>query len=133
MAELVGVVVVYDPHPHRLGQIGKLRSDVAVAHDSERLAPDLVAILRRLLPSPGMRPGRFGNDPPQQHDDLADHQLRDAAGVGEWRIEDGNPHAARGVDVDLVGSDVEATDRNQPVGRLDDPRIDCVRERIPSR
>ena len=107
-------------------------ADIAVADDAERLAADLVAAVGRLVPAArhGRRPS--AEDPAQQHDDLADHQLGHAAGVGERRVEDRDAAAARGVEVDLVGADREAADRDQPVGGLEDPRVICVRERMPS-
>ena len=37
-------------------------------------------------------------------------------------LKTGMPGAARGVEVDLVGADAEAADRDQPVGRADDLR-----------
>ena len=39
-------------------------------------------------------------------------------------LKTGTPSCARGVDVDLVGADVEAPDRDKPVGRFEDFRFD---------
>ena len=50
-----------------------------------------------------------------QHDDLADHQLGDAAGVAERRVEHRDAAPARGRQIDLVGADAEAADRHQLV------------------
>ncbi len=119
VAELVGVIVKDHPHPERFGEIGKLGADVAVADDAERLAPDFVAVGRRLVPAASVGCDGARRDPAQKHDDLADHQFGDAAGVGEGRIEDRHANPTRRVDVDLIGPDVEAPDREQPIGRAE--------------
>ena len=124
VAKLVGMVVEHHPHAHRLGEIGQLRADVAVTDDAERLAPDLVAVGRGLVPLTLMGGIGSRNDPAQQKDNLADHQFRHAPRVGEWRIEDRNPVPPGGVDIHLVGADAEAPDRDQPVGGFDNFRGD---------
>ena len=120
VAKLVGMVVEDDPHAHRFGEIGKLRADVAVTDDAERLAPDLVAVGRGLVPLALMRGVGSRDDPAQQKDNLADDQFRHASRVGERRIEDRNPVPPGGVDIHLVGADTEAPDRDQPVGGFDE-------------
>lgn len=52
----------------------------------------------------------------QQHDDLADGQFGDAAGVGEGRVEDGDAAQASCVEIDLVGADREAADGEETLG-----------------
>ncbi len=118
VAKLVGVIVEDDPHTHRFREIGKLRADIAVTNDAERLAANLEAVIGRLVPAPLMGGIGPSDDPAKQEDDLADHQFRHAAGIGERRIEDRNAAAARGIDIHLVGADTEATDCDQPVGSL---------------
>ena len=119
-AELVGVIVEDHPHAERFGEIRKLGADVAVADDAERLASHLVAVVCRFVPPAGMRRNGSRDDPPQKHDDLADHQFRHAAGIREGRVEHRHAEGARGVDVDLICSDVEAADSDQPVGGAED-------------
>ena len=67
-----------------------------------------------------MRRDGSRDDPPQKHDNLANHQFRHAAGIREGRIENRHAERARGVDVDLICSDVEAPDRDQPIGGAKD-------------
>jgi hypothetical protein len=81
VTQLVGQVEVDHPHAHRLGKVRELTADIAVADDAERLAADFVAVARRLVPSPRMGSNRARKDAAEQHHDLADHQLGDAAGV----------------------------------------------------
>ena len=116
VGEPVGGVEEDHPQAHRLGEVGQLGADVAVAHDAERAAADLVAALRRLVPDAGVHLLGLLGQPAGQHDDLADHQLHDAAGVGVRRVEDRDAALGRRDQVDLVGADAEAADRQQ-VGR----------------
>ena len=51
MAELVGAVVKDHAHANGFGERRELRADIAVADDAERLAADLVAAGRRLVPA----------------------------------------------------------------------------------
>jgi len=81
------------------------------------------------MPYPARTTGSGGfrrtrDDPAQQHHDLADHEFRHAARIGERRVEHRNPAAARGVDIDLIGADAETSDRDQPVRGLKDIRGD---------
>ena len=48
-----------------------------------------------------------------QRNHFRDHQLGDAAGVAEWRVEHRNAAAVRRVQVNLVGPNAKATQRKQ--------------------
>jgi hypothetical protein len=87
--------------------------------DAERLATYLEAVGGGLVPKPFMGGGRAGRDPPQQHHDLPDHQLRHAAGVGEGRVEHGDAAHPGRIQFHLVGADAEAAHQHQPVGSGD--------------
>src|ERR1044072_3577054 len=113
MTKLVRMVVEDDPHSHCFGEVGKLRADITVADDAESLSPHLVAVVGRLVPTALMGGVGACDDPAQQDDDLADHQFCHAPRVGKWCVEYGNPAAADGIDVDLIGADAEASDRYQ--------------------
>ncbi len=112
----VGVIVVDDLHAHALGKGRELRSDIAIADNSERSAAHLMAVGRRFVPAALVSRRGARENPPKQHDDLADYQFRDAAGVGERRIEDRNAALTRRIQIDLVGSDAEAPHGDQAVG-----------------
>ena len=116
--EPVGGVEEDHPQPQRLGDVGQLGADVAVADDAERAAADLVAALGRLVPDAVVHPPGLLGEPAGQRDDLADHQLHDAAGVGVRRVEDRDAALGRGHQVDLVGADAEAADRHQVARRV---------------
>ena len=116
VAQFVGDVVVDHPHAHRLGHVAELAADAAIADDAQRFAAHLKAALGRLVPAAGMGAFAAAGDAPQQHDDLPDHQLGHAAGVGERRVEDRDAVAAGGGEVHLVSADAEAADQHQPVG-----------------
>ena len=109
-------VEVDDPEPDRLGDHGELRADVAVADDPEHPAADLVAAVRGLVPDPVVHPQGLLRQPPRERDDLADHELDHAPGVGVRRVERGHAPARRRCEVDLVGADAERTHRDE-VGR----------------
>src|ERR1700721_1547595 len=112
----VGVIVVDDLHAHALGKGRELRSDIAIADNAKRSAAHLMAVGRRFIPAAFVSGRGTRENPPKQHDDLADHQFRDAAGVGEWRIEDRNAALTRGSQIDLIGSDAEASHGDQAIG-----------------
>lgn len=76
-------VVVDDVHAHRLGQHRQLRPDVPVADDPQRLAPDLPALGRYLVPRTQVHFIAAICHLPCQCDDLADDEFRDGAGVRE--------------------------------------------------
>src|SRR6202167_1210663 len=116
VAKPVGVIVVDHLHAHAFGKGRELRSDIAVADNSERSAAHLMAVGCRFIPAALVSGRGTRENPPKQHDDLADHQFRDAAGVGEWRIEDRNAALTRRIQIDLVGSDAEAANCDQAVG-----------------
>ena len=81
-------VVEDDAHAERFGEHADLRADVPVADDAERLAAHLVRPGRRLVPLAAVRAGIAPRHAAQQHHDLGDDQLGDAARVGERRVED---------------------------------------------
>ena len=87
VGEPVGGVEEDHPEAERLGEVGELGADVAVADDAERAAADLVAALRRLVPDAGVHPLGLLRQPSRQRDDLADDELDHAAGVGVRRVE----------------------------------------------
>ena len=122
--EPVGGVVEDHPEAERLGDVRELGADVAVAHDAERAAADLVAALGRLVPDALVHPLGLLRQPARQRDDLADHQLDDAAGVGVRRVEDRDAPLRSPGQVYLVGADAEAADRDQVPGRVEHPRRD---------
>ena len=80
--------------------------------------------LRRLVPDALVHPLGLLRQPARQRDDLGDHQLDDAAGVGVRRVEDRDAALGGRVEVDLVGADAEAADRDQVLGRVEHPRRD---------
>ena len=116
VGEPVGGVEEDDAQAHRLGQVGQLGADVAVADDAEGAAAHLVAALGRLVPDAGVHLVGLLGQPASQRDDLGDHQLDHAAGVGVRRVEGRHAPAGGGVEVDLVGPDAEGADGLQ-VGR----------------
>ena len=80
--------------------------------------------LADLSQTPCVHPLGLLRQPSRQGDDLADHQLDDAAGVGVRRVEDRDAALGGAGQVDLVGADAEAADRDQVGGRLQHPRRD---------
>ena len=111
--QLVGEIVEDHLHAHGFGEIRQLRADIAVADDAQRLAANLKTVVGGLVPAAVMRRDGAGDDPPQQHDDLADHQFGDGTGVREGRVEDRHAAPLGGVEIDLVRADAEAADRDK--------------------
>ena len=113
-------VVEDDVEPDGLGDVGQLGADVAVPDDPEGLTPSLVAAAGGLVPDPVVHPLGLLGQPAGQRQHLAQHQLDDAPRVREGRVE--HRHAVRGRrrQVDLVGADAEAADRQQVVGCVED-------------
>ena len=93
VGEPVGGVEEDHPQAEGLGEVAELGADVAVADDAEGPAAHLVAALRRLVPDPGVHLLGLLGQPAGQRDDLADHQLHDAARVGVRRVEGGDARA----------------------------------------
>ena len=114
-------VVEQDLHADRLGQDADLRADVAVADDAERLAADLVGGRGTLPPPALVHLPRAIRQAAGEGDDLGDHQLRDAAGVAERGVEDGDAPLARGVEGHLVRADAEGPEREQAAGLGEHP------------
>lgn len=100
----------------------ELAADIAVADDAERFATDLEGAVGRFVPAAVMGRARAVGNPAQQHHDLADGQLGDAAGVGERRVEHRDALLACRFQIDLVGADREAADSEEPVSGGEDLR-----------
>ena len=119
--QLVGDVVEAHRHAQVLREHGQLGADVAVADDPEPPAADLVAAGGGLVPHPLVQLGVLFRQPAGQRDDLREHQLDHAAGVGERRVEDRDPVPRRGGQIDLVDADTERAHRDQVRRRREGP------------
>ena len=106
-------VVVDHVHAQPFGQHADLGADVAVADDAERLAAHLEAAIGGLGPATAVAFGIAFGHAPHQQDRLGDHQFRDTAGVGIGGVEHRHGAFVRLVEIDLVGADAEAADRQQ--------------------
>jgi hypothetical protein len=116
VAKSVGVVEENDLHAHRFRKHRKLRSDIAVADNSECTTSHLVAVGRGFVPSSLVGCGRAWKDAPKQHHNLADHQFRHATGVRERSVKNRNAALAGSIQIDLVRTDAETSHRDQSVG-----------------
>lgn len=115
--QFVGSVEIADRHAEALSQIADLRTDIAIAYNTQRLAAHFAAAGCRLIPTACMRRDRTREDPTHQHDDFANHQFRHRTGVRKWCIEDRNAALAGCFQFNLVGPDGEAADCYQAVSR----------------
>ena len=109
-------VVEQHLHAQCFGQHADLGADVAVTDDAQGLAARLVAARRRLAPAAAVALRGLLRDPAQQHDGFRQHQFGDAAGIGIGRVEYRDAGQLGGFEVDLVGADAEAADRQQAPG-----------------
>jgi hypothetical protein len=61
---------------------------------------------------------------PRKHDDLGEHELRDAARVRERRVEDADASAHRVLERDLIGPDAEGANRHEILRGVEHARRD---------
>ena len=78
-----------------------------------------------------MGPGIATRHTAEQHHGLGNHQFRDAARVGERRVEHRQPERLGRCEVDLVGADAEAADDNELRGEVRQTARDTVYGRLP--
>ena len=102
-------------HAHGLGEHADLPADVAVAHDAQRLAADLVGPGRDLAPLALVHLADAVAEVAREHHDLGHDELGHAARVRERRVEDRDSAAVRAREIDLVGADAEAADASAAV------------------
>ena len=113
-------VVEHHAHAKCLGDDGKLRSDIAVADDAERLASHFMRAGSRLVPHTVLHMMGVRRNAAHQANDVADNQFHHGASVGIWGIEHGDAVLARIVEIDLIGADAEATDSRERRTCVDD-------------
>ena len=99
---------------------GKLRSDIAVADDAERLASHFMRAGSRLVPHTVLHMMGVRGNAAHQANDVADNQFHHGASVGIWGIEHGDAVLARIVEIDLIGADAEAADGRERRTCVDD-------------
>ncbi len=138
--ETVGHVVEVDAHAHRLGEHGKLGTDVAVADDAECASTDLMGADRALLPQPVVHVAILVCEAAREGNEFADGQLDDGTRVRVGGIEGCDPRLRGSVEIDLVRSDAERADRTQlrrfrddacrEVGRRSDAQVVDALERF---
>ena len=100
-------------HAQLLGQHANLRANVAVADDAQRFAAHLVRVGCTLDPATPVQNGIFLGDATHQHDDLRQHQLGHASGVGKRSVEHRNAQAHGRIQIDLVGANAKAANGGQ--------------------
>ena len=113
----VGGVVEDDVQADGLGDVAQLRADVAVTDDAQGAAAHLVAALGGLVPDPVVHALGLLGQPAGQGDQLAQHDLDHAAGVGEGGVEDGHAAGCGCAQVDLVRADAEAAHADEVLRR----------------
>lgn len=82
---------------------------MTVTDDTERLASNLPAALGDLVPNTFAHLTGSVGELSREADDLGKDELGDGPRVGEGRVEDGDTSRGSGGEVDLVGTDTEAT------------------------
>ena len=117
MRQLGRVIKIDHPHAEGFCQHRKLRTDIAIADDAQRLATDFPAIGRGFVPFPTMRGIGFREDAAHHHNDFAKRQFRNRPRIGKWCIEYGNAERPRRFQGHLVGTDAKAANRDQPIRR----------------
>lgn len=83
---------------------------MAIAYDAQRLATNLPAAFRLLVPEAVAHLPTALEILTGESDDLGNNELSDGARVREGRVEDGNASFGGGGEVDLVCTDAEAAD-----------------------
>ena len=105
--EFLYAIVKKDLHAQRFGQDRKLHADLAVADDTEGLAPHLVGLGGGLEPMAFVQGAHLVRQVTQQQGDFRQGQFRDGAGIAEGRVEYAHAVAGAGRQVDLVRADAE--------------------------
>ena len=104
-----------------------LLADAPEAEDAERLARELEAAVARALPA-ALLERRVGlRDVPREREQEADRVLGGGDDRRLGRVRDDDPAARRRLDVDVVDADPRAADHLQPVGLLDQRRVELRR------
>lgn len=115
-AHEVDDIVVDDLHSHGLGQDGQLVADVSVSDDSKSLATYFPAACGNLVPDALVQLHASVTKLSRQRNDFRDDEFGNRARVGERRVEDGDTCVGGILEVDLVGTNTEATDDNEVLG-----------------
>ena len=102
-------------HAEVFRQHRQLGADGAVTDDAQLLAADLEGVGGALQPATAVGNRVLLGNAAQQQDGLGQHQLGHRAGVGVRCVEDRDTHFPGGFQVNLVGTDTEATDGYQLV------------------
>src|ERR1700685_957452 len=106
-----------DSQTERFGENSDLAANPTIPDDAETLPPYLERSRSRLLPMLSVHLPRVITQMAREHDHFRDDHFRNAAGVGKGSVEDGNAPAVCAFEVDLIGADAEAADRQQPSAR----------------
>ncbi|KPW25720.1 Uncharacterized protein ALO83_04859 [Pseudomonas cannabina pv. alisalensis] len=112
-------VVEVHLHAQAFSQNRQLSTNRAVADDAQLLATDLEGVGRALDPAATVAGSVLLGDAAQQQDRLGQHQFGDRTGVGVRRVEHRDTAFARRVQINLVGADAEAADRDQFLGAVE--------------
>src|SRR5476649_1214748 len=103
-------------HAQAFCQDGKLSTDRSVADDAQFLAADFEGVGSALDPATTVAGSVLLRDAAQQQDGFCQHQFGHRTGVGVRCVEHRNTALAGSVQVNLVGPDAEAADRDQFLG-----------------
>jgi hypothetical protein len=86
---------------------------VAVADDTQFFTTRFVEPDSQFVPHAAVRFGVSFRNAAQQQQQFANHQLRHGTGVGERGVKDRNTAFRCSIQINLVGTDAEAANRNQ--------------------
>lgn len=87
---------------------------------TQSLPPNLPALIANLLPIPSVHLFIPITKLPSQGNDLSNHQLSNTSRITEWRVEDNDSVLCSVVEVNLVGTDTEASNSKQVLCLLED-------------
>ena len=113
MAQFAFDIVVENPHADVFGENAQLRSDMAVADDTQYLAPGFEGTLGRFPPNAVMGERGSFRHAAQQEKRLAQNQFRDRARVGIRSVENGDSPFPRGHQVNLIRADAKTPDAKE--------------------
>ena len=109
-------IVVDDVHTHSLSENRQLRTNVTVTDNTQSLASNLPALGADLVPGTAVHLVGSVAELTGKGDDLGNDKFSDTARVGEGGVEDGDTILGSKLEVDLVGTDTEATDDEEVCG-----------------
>ena len=111
--EFVFNIIEIDVHPQRFRQNAQLGTNVAVTNNPQFFATRFKRAGSQFVPHATVRLSVRFRHAAQQQQQFANYQFGNGAGVREWCVKHGDPAFCRRTQINLIGANTEATNRDQ--------------------